>query len=83
MGCSTHLSSRHNTPTTTAQSIAGGRHRRVLFTTMPARVCVVIGVGPGLGMSCVRHWAKEGYKVCLQNCVKLLQWFLSKGCDGE
>ena len=33
-------------------------------TTMAGRVCVVIGVGPGLGMSCVRHWAKEGYKVC-------------------
>ena len=31
---------------------------------MAGRVCVVIGVGPGLGMSCVRHWAKEGYKVC-------------------
>ena len=32
---------------------------------MAGRVCVVIGVGPGLGMSCVRQWVKEGYKVCL------------------
>merc|ERR1712107_755884 len=32
---------------------------------MAGRVCVVIGVGPGLGMSCVRQWAKEGYKVAM------------------
>merc|ERR1712226_1706349 len=35
------------------------------FARMAGRVCVVIGVGPGLGMSCVRHWAKEGYKVAM------------------
>ena len=35
------------------------------FARMAGRVCVVIGVGPGLGMSCVRQWVKEGYKVCL------------------
>merc|ERR1712130_729104 len=34
-------------------------------STMAGRVCVVIGVGPGLGMSCVRQWAKEGYKVAM------------------
>jgi len=32
---------------------------------MAGRVCVVIGVGPGLGMSCVRQWVKEGYKVAM------------------
>merc|ERR1712004_863164 len=35
------------------------------FARMAARVCVVVGVGPGLGMSCVRQWAKEGYKVAM------------------
>merc|ERR1712012_1471219 len=35
------------------------------FARMAGRVCVVIGVGPGLGMSCVRQWVKEGYKVAM------------------
>ena len=30
---------------------------------MPGKVCVVVGVGPGLGMSCVRRWTSEGYQV--------------------
>lgn len=29
------------------------------------KVCVVIGVGPGLGLACVRKWAKEGFKVAM------------------
>merc|ERR1711953_1521822 len=44
------------------QYIVSSRER---FARMAGRVCVVIGVGPGLGMSCVRHWAKEGYKVAM------------------
>ena len=48
-------------------SVNSRRSNERSTTTMAGRVCVVIGVGPGLGMSCVRHWAKEGYKVCLQN----------------
>ena len=28
-----------------------------------AKVCAVIGVGPGMGMACVKKWAAEGYKV--------------------
>ena len=32
---------------------------------MAAKVCVVFGVGPGMGMSCVRKWAKEGFKVAM------------------
>ena len=32
---------------------------------MAAKVCVVLGVGPGTGMSCVRKWAKEGFKVAM------------------
>ena len=30
-----------------------------------AKVCVVVGVGPGLGMSCVQKWASHGYKVAM------------------
>ena len=32
---------------------------------MASKVCVVFGVGPGTGMSCVRQWAKEGFKVAM------------------
>ena len=32
---------------------------------MAGKVCVVLGVGPGTGMSCVRKWAKEGFKVAM------------------
>ena len=28
-----------------------------------AKVCAVIGVGPGTGMACVKKWVAEGYKV--------------------
>ena len=30
---------------------------------MVGRVCVVIGAGPGLGISCAKRWAREGFKV--------------------
>jgi len=32
---------------------------------MVACVCVVIGAGPGLGVSCAKRWAREGFKVAL------------------
>ena len=31
--------------------------------TMVGRVCVVIGAGPGLGISCAKRWVREGFKV--------------------
>ena len=45
---------------------------------MAGRVCVVIGVGPGLGMSCVRQWAKEGYKVFLVHFDLIFSVFFAK-----
>ena len=37
------------------------------------KVCVVIGVGPGLGLACVRKWASQGYHVAMicRNAGKL------------
>ena len=32
---------------------------------MAGKVCVVVGVGPGLGMGCVRKWIAEGFKVAM------------------
>ena len=39
-----------------------------------AKVCAVIGVGPGMGMACVKKWAAEGYKVA-QSFVIILTSF--------
>jgi NAD(P)-dependent dehydrogenase (short-subunit alcohol dehydrogenase family) len=30
-----------------------------------SKVCLVVGVGPGLGMACVRRWIGEGFKVAM------------------
>ena len=30
-----------------------------------AKVCVVVGVGPGTGMICVTKWVAEGFKVAM------------------
>merc|ERR1711953_274600 len=54
--------SRHSPATTHSFSQIQVQER---FARMAGRVCVVIGVGPGLGMSCVRQWVKEGYKVAM------------------